>query len=110
MNEWKNNDKLAEIYHAAVNGQIPLTGNRCPVCGKSSLHIYTHIFQRDYKHAGGWIWCDNCHNYEHFRSPVPEWWSDIEALDISPLDIPPEHLSKFVQEIDERNKKIEAHF
>ncbi|MBQ4512244.1 MAG: hypothetical protein II969_04575 [Anaerolineaceae bacterium] len=106
MNDWKNNDKLNDIYHDAVNGRIPLIGNQCPICSKGTLHIYAHVFQRDYEHAGGWIWCDNCHSYDHCRSQVPKWWADIDPLDIKPLDIPPKHLSTYVNEIDERNENI----
>ncbi len=103
MTEWKLDENLGDIYYAAVNGNAPLNGNLCPNCKDGILHIYTHIFRKDFKHAGGWIWCDKCHCYDHLRGPVPEWWADVEPLDIAPLDIPPEHLSTYAKEIDERN-------
>ena len=111
---WKQKENLDGFYLDAINRRKPLNGNKCPNCGNGILHIYVHVFKNelgkgiDWIKGSGWIWCDSCHCFDHFRGPVPEWWSDIEPLNISPLDIPPEHLSTFVKEIDERNKQIEV--
>lgn len=113
---WEQKENIDDIYLEAINRRAPLNGNKCPNCNSGGLHIYVHVFEDElgkgdnWIKGSGWIWCDSCHCYDHFRGPVPEWWANIEPLKISPLDIPPNNLSKYTQEIDDRNKKIEAHF
>ena len=109
---WEQKENLDNIYVDAVNGEIPLNDNRCPNCSNGKLHIYVHIFPdekakgADWIKGSGWIWCDQCHCWDHFRGPLPKKWEKVIPLDISKLDLPPVHLSKHKAEIDERNANI----
>ena len=110
--KWIQKDNIDEIYLDAVNGRLPLNGNECPNCADGKLHIFVQVFDdeksegQDWIKGSGWIWCDKCHCWDHFRGHVAKAWKNAPKIEIDTLDLPPEKLSIHEKDIDERNKLI----
>jgi hypothetical protein len=63
------------------------------------LHIYFH--SRGPRRLGGvWVWCSTCGAFIHGTIHPPEWWENLEDLDLSHLTAEPEYLDLLAEKID----------
>jgi len=98
----KDIDEVAIEEFNNLNPAFPI---KCPVCGKEAVHIYFH--RHDERHAGGWAWCSECKENQHFSYIIPEWWSNLSCISLGELGGTfPDKLEEFKEIVDEHVNDI----
>ena len=94
---WNNNDGIIKVADN-INTSEKRFPCKCPVCGKTSAHIYIHDY--DKRHCGIWTWCGACGSYSHMSGETPKWWKNPEFINTEQLCSEPEYLDKMSDKID----------
>lgn len=96
---WKDADEdIIQLLDARQlrNGCCP---RRCPVCQRQSAHVYLHRFNGR-RLGSGWAWCSLCQCYVHVRCYIPEWWTNLPAVEENGLAAVPEYLEGLKDSLD----------
>ena len=98
VHKWKDNDYIVGLLDVRQlrNGCFP---RRCPVCQRKSAHIYLHRFNGR-RLGSGWAWCSSCQRYAHVRCYIPEWWTNLPAVEENRLAAVPEYLEGLKDSLD----------
>lgn len=106
MNDWHTASESQQQLIQEIIGEVRSGTNlkmprSCPIC--QSLPASLHMFFCRYEpsgRGGGWLWCSQCHVYEHWSGTVPSWWQNIPGIGIKDLSSQPIFLEQYVHLID----------
>lgn len=104
---WKDDDEqIMEILsNIEVKSKVrfPVI---CPVCGKREGHIFFNRDKKNSERGGMWVWCSVCHHSVHATFRIPEWWSNLELINIDKLTSYPDYLEENKACIDKWVNKL----
>lgn len=96
---WNSNDNIIKLLEQSTEKENGIS-YICPICNEKNAHIYYHRFEEDDIAGPAWVWCGSCKNYAHVRYMVPEWWTNLPAIDEESLCSTPEYLESIKDSID----------
>lgn len=79
---------------------------RCPICGKKEGHVFFYRNIESEERGSMWTWCSACHHSAHALYKLPEWWKNLDKIDIEKLTSHPNYLDKYKNSIDEWVNKL----
>ncbi len=94
---WIDNDKIMVLYDMVNNEKVHFPCV-CPICNKTTAHIYIH--RHNDRHSGIWTWCSSCGSYSHMSGETPKWWENPDFIDANQLCSEPEYLEMMSDKID----------
>lgn len=98
--EWHDNDNMFSVYQAYEEGK-PEYPVICPECGNRSAHLYINRY-KDTHRGGVWVWCSECHAFEHGSYIVPLWWDNHTCVNQANLcGANPEELVQYETVLDD---------
>lgn len=87
---WRDdNDKIEKLWNHFITKaeRYPCI---CPICGRTSAHVYLHRYRGD--KGSAWMWCSACKNCSHGTVAIPKWWSDDDFIDLGKTASHPDYL------------------
>lgn len=96
-----NNDKIMEILDNIETKDKKSFPAVCPICKKREGHLYFHRNRKNDERGSMWVWCSACQHSAHTMFRVPEWWNDLDGIDIEKLTNYPDYLEENKVCIDE---------
>ena len=73
---------------------------KCPCCGKINAHLFFYR-HREEKAGSAWVWCSKCKEYSHSRFFIPDWWRNMNSIEVEDLHACPDNLDEKQDEIDD---------
>ena len=95
------NKEIDCIAIEEFNNLNPVFPIQCPICEKQSVHIYFH--KHDERHSGGWVWCSECKENQHFSFLIPECGNNLSCISLEGLG------SSFPDKLEEFKEIINDH-
>lgn len=97
--------EILDIVDDLENNEQTVVPLKCPVCGKSTAHIYMYRWKGDIGTI--WAWCSGCKACAHAsRRILPSWWEDGDFIHTSELASHPIFLEIKSEAIDTHLKKL----
>ncbi len=92
---------LDTVITEVMAGTDPRMPRPCPTCRSDwpSLHMFFRMHEPS-GIGGLWVWCSNCGIHEHERVRVPQWWRNLEGIELKHLYAVPDYLETFADAID----------
>lgn len=104
---WKdNNDQIMDILNNIETKDNKCFPTICPICGKREGHLYFHRNKKGNKQGGMWVWCSACYHSMHALYRIPNWWKNLEKVNIGKLTSVPDYLEENKICIDEWVSKL----